>query len=59
MPNTKILKENKELVYRISDVLIEHETITKEEIEELVETGKISKYEVVEKKEKTKKEDLK
>ncbi len=56
---TKILKENKELVYRISDVLIEHETITKEEIEELVETGKISKYEVVEKKEKTKKEDLK
>ena len=42
---TKILKENKALVYQISDILIEHETITKEEIDELVATGKISKYE--------------
>ena len=52
---TKILKENKNLVYLISDVLIEHETITKEEIDELVETGKISKYEKVETKPKAKK----
>ena len=42
---TKILKDNKKLVYLISDTLIEHETITKEEIDELVSTGKISKYE--------------
>ena len=41
----KILKENKKLVYLISDTLIEHETITKEEIDELVKTGKIAKYE--------------
>ena len=39
---TKILKENEKLVYLISDTLMERETITKEEIEELVETGKIS-----------------
>ena len=42
---TKILKENKDLVFLISDYLIEHETITKEEIEELTTTGKISKWE--------------
>ena len=41
---TKILKENKKLVELISNTLIEHETITKEEIDELVTTGKISKY---------------
>ncbi len=39
---TKLLKENKKLVMLISDALMERETITKEEIEELVETGKIS-----------------
>lgn len=39
---TKILKENKKLVMLISDTLMERETITKEEIEELVETGKIT-----------------
>lgn len=39
---TKLLKDNKKLVMLISDVLIERETITKEEIDELVETGKIS-----------------
>lgn len=38
----KILKENKKLVTLIADTLIERETITKEEIEELVETGHIS-----------------
>ncbi|HBA37833.1 MAG TPA: cell division protein FtsH [Firmicutes bacterium] len=42
---TKIIKENKKLVTLISDTLIEHETITKEEIDELVTTGKLSKYE--------------
>jgi len=42
---TKIIKENKKLVELISDTLIEHETITKEEIDELVKTGKLSKYE--------------
>ncbi len=41
---TKILKENKKLVTLISDTLIEHETITKEEIDELVSTGKLQKY---------------
>ena len=39
---TKILKDNKKLVMLISDTLMERETITKEEIEELVATGKIS-----------------
>lgn len=41
---TRIIKENKKLVFLISDTLIEHETITKEDIDELVSTGKISKY---------------
>lgn len=39
---TKILKDNKKLVMLISDALVERETLTKEEIDELVETGKIS-----------------
>ena len=39
---TKILKENKDLVQLLSDTLIERETITKEEIDELVATGHIS-----------------
>ena len=39
---TKILKENKKLVMLISDALMERETITKEEIEELVSTGHIT-----------------
>ena len=52
---TKILRENKKLVTLISDTLIEHETITKEEIEELVATGKLTKYET--KKEETLTED--
>ena len=44
----KILKENKKLVMLISDTLMERETITKEEIEELVSTGKISSKDVEE-----------
>ena len=39
---TQILKDNKKLVTLIADTLIERETITKEEIEELVSTGKIA-----------------
>ena len=39
---TQILKDNKNLVTLISDTLMERETITKEEIDELVSTGKIS-----------------
>ncbi len=42
---TKILKDNKDLVMLLSDTLIEKETITKEEIEELVKTGKLSSKE--------------
>ncbi len=38
---TKILKDNKDLVMLLSDTLIEKETITKEEIDELVSTGKL------------------
>ncbi len=48
---TKILKENKDLVMLLSDTLIEKETITKEEIDELVKNGKLS---TTEKKEDTK-----
>ncbi len=54
---TKILKENKKLVTLISDTLIEHETITKEEIDELVTTGKLTKYDEVEEKAETKGEE--
>lgn len=39
---TKILKDNKKLVMLISDALMEKETLTKEEIDELVENGKIT-----------------
>ena len=56
---TKILKDNKKLVFLISDYLIEHETITKEEIEELVSTGKITKWETKETNDKKEKEQTK
>ncbi len=36
----EILKKNAKLVKLISDTLIEHETLTKEQIDELVKTGK-------------------
>ena len=45
---TKILKENKDLVMLLSDTLIEKETITKEEIDELVKNGKLSTTEAKE-----------
>ena len=35
----KILKENEKLVHLLADALVEHETLTKEQIESLVETG--------------------
>ena len=37
----KILKENEDLVHLLADSLVEHETLTKEQIECLVETGKM------------------
>ena len=40
-----ILKANKDLVMLLSDTLIEKETLTREEIIELVETGKLSNNE--------------
>lgn len=44
----KILEENKDLVMLLSHTLIEKETITKEQIDELVRTGKIvdDKFEI-------------
>ena len=42
---SKILKDNADLVKLLSDTLVEKETITKEEIDELVETGKLSTVE--------------
>ena len=40
---TKILKENEKLVHLLADALMENETLTKEQIESLVETGKFTK----------------
>ena len=40
----KILKENKPLLKLIAETLLEEETITKEEIDSLVENGKIVKH---------------
>lgn len=37
----KILKENKDLVHLLADTLVEHETLTKEQIDSLVNTGKL------------------
>ena len=37
----KIIKENKELIFQLSDALMKYETITKEQIESIVKTGKI------------------
>ena len=38
----KVLKKNEKLVWLLSDALMENETLTKEQIESLVETGKIN-----------------
>ena len=45
---TKILKENKELLDLIANALLEHETITKEQIDYLVEHGYMPEEEVKE-----------
>ena len=39
----KILKENQKLLKLIAETLLEEETITKEQIDSLVETGKLPK----------------
>ncbi|MDD2208193.1 MAG: ATP-dependent zinc metalloprotease FtsH [Bacilli bacterium] len=39
---TKILKDNKDLVNLLADTLVKKETLTREEIIELVETGKLT-----------------
>ena len=41
----KIIKENKELIFQLSDALMQYETITKEQIESIVKTGKIKSAE--------------
>ncbi|MCR4581224.1 MAG: ATP-dependent zinc metalloprotease FtsH [Bacilli bacterium] len=51
---TKILKENEKLVNLIADTLCDKETITKEEIEELVANGKLSNKEEKEDKKESK-----
>ena len=52
----KIIKDNKDLIFKLSDALMEYETITKEQIESIVKTGKIKPVdeEVEEKEEKPK-----
>ena len=45
----KIIKENKELIFQLSDALMKYETITKEQIESIVKTGKIKPVEEIEK----------
>ena len=43
----QILRENKDLLKLIAETLLEHETITREEIESLVETGHMPEEETV------------
>ena len=47
----KILKDNKDLLKLIAETLLEEETITKEQIDYLVEHGKLKKDEESEQKE--------
>ena len=47
----KIIGDNKDLIFSLSDALMEYETITKEQIESVVKTGKIKPIEEVEEKE--------
>jgi len=48
----KIIGDNKDLIFALSDALIKYETITKEQIESIVETGKIKSVEEIEQEEK-------
>ena len=45
----KIIKENKDLIMTLSDALMQYETITKEQIDCVVKTGKIKPVEELEK----------
>ena len=45
----KIIAENKDLIFKLSDALIKYETITKEQIESIVNTGEIKPVEETEK----------
>ena len=47
----KIISENKKLIFALSDALMQYETITKEQIESIVATGKIKPAEEIEKNE--------
>jgi len=44
----KIIKDNEKLIMQLSDALMEYETITKEQIESIVKTGKIKPVEEIE-----------
>ena len=46
----KIIGDNKDLIFALSDALMEYETITKEQIESVVKTGKIKPIEEIEEK---------
>ena len=48
----KIIGENKDLIFALSDALMKYETITKEQIESIVETGEIKSVEEIEQEEK-------
>ena len=45
----KIIGDNKELIFALSDALMQYETITKEQIESIVNTGKIKPEEIEDK----------
>ena len=49
----KIIGENKDLIFALSDALIQYETITKEQIESIVKTGKIKPIEEIEEEKQT------
>ena len=51
----EILKKNEKLVYKIKEALMEYETLTKEQIESLVKTGKVIPEDEEEKPKKIKK----
>ena len=48
----KIIGENKDLIFKLSDALMKYETITKEQIESIVNTGEIKPVEEIEKEDK-------
>ena len=54
----KVIKENKDLIMLLTDALMQYETITKEQIESIVKTGKI-KPELFEEQEESKEKEEK